>query len=62
MKHHSLIVDFFNLDFEKIDIEILADEDKEQEEVEVDATGEKDAAGGKDATGDQGDEAVVPPS
>ena len=52
MKYHSLIVDFSNMDFEKIDIEILADEDKEQEEVEVDAVGEKDVVGGKDATGD----------
>lgn len=29
MKHHSSAVDFSNLDFEKIDTEILADEAKE---------------------------------
>ena len=29
MKHHSLVVDFSNLDFEKIGIEILADKAKE---------------------------------
>ena len=29
MKHHSLVVDFSYLDFEKIDTEILADEAKE---------------------------------
>ena len=44
MKHHSLAVDFSNLDFEKIDIEILADKVKEQEEADVDAVGGKDAA------------------
>jgi len=32
MKHHSLVIDLSNLDFEKIDIEILADEAKELEE------------------------------
>ena len=32
MKHHSLAIDLSNLDFEKIDIEILADEAKELEE------------------------------
>lgn len=31
MKHHSLAMDFSNLDFEKIDIEILKDEVKDQE-------------------------------
>ena len=29
MKHHNLVVDFSNLDFEKIDTEILIDEAKE---------------------------------
>lgn len=29
MKHHSLVMDFSNLDFKKIDIEILTDEAKE---------------------------------
>ncbi|KAL0003072.1 hypothetical protein SO802_016853 [Lithocarpus litseifolius] len=37
MKHHSLVMDFSNLDFEKIDTEILADETMDQEEAEVDA-------------------------
>nr|POF03580.1 hypothetical protein CFP56_32532 [Quercus suber] len=58
-KHHSLAVDFSNLDFEKIDTKILVDEAKEQEEIEV------DVAGGKDATitdRDQGDKATMPPS
>lgn len=32
MKHHSLVVDFSNHDFEKIDTEILADKAKELEE------------------------------
>ena len=35
MKHNSLVVDFSNLDFEKIDIEILANEAKELEETSV---------------------------
>ncbi|XP_050290729.1 uncharacterized protein LOC126729006 [Quercus robur] len=34
MKHHSLAVDFFGLDYEKIETEILEDEAKEQEETE----------------------------
>ena len=38
MKHHSLAVDFSNLDFETIDPEILADEAKEQEEATAAAT------------------------
>lgn len=43
MKHHNLAVDFFNLDFEKIDTEVLADEAKEQEETNAAATiGETD--------------------
>ena len=50
MKHHSLAVEFSNFDFEKIDTEILADEAKEQEEVDVDVARGKDAVGGKDAT------------
>ena len=33
MTHHNQAVEFFNLDFETIDIGILADEAKEQEEV-----------------------------
>ena len=35
MMHHSLVVDFANLDFEKIDIEILADKAKELEETDT---------------------------
>ena len=31
MKHHSLVVDFSNLDLEVVDIEILADEANERE-------------------------------
>jgi len=58
MKHHSLAMDFSNLDFETIDTEILANEAKEQEE----AT----AIGGTDATITEGtdlghrDEIVAP--
>nr|POE61489.1 hypothetical protein CFP56_46519 [Quercus suber] len=49
MKHHSAAINFSNLDFEKIDIEILEDESKEPEkdtskETEIDESGipEKD--------------------
>lgn len=42
MKHHSLAVDFSNLDFGTMDIEILANKAKEQEEVA--AIGGTDAA------------------
>ena len=60
MKHHSLAVDFSNLDFEKIDIEILADKVKEQEEADVDAVGGKDAVvTGRTDLGRM-DEAVAP--
>ena len=39
LKHYSQEVDFTNLDFEAIDIKILADETKEKEgEVVIDAT------------------------
>ena len=38
MKHHNQAVEFSNLDFETIDIEILVDEAKEQEEVTATAT------------------------
>ena len=44
MKHHSLAIDFSNLDFEKIDIEILVDEAKELEETAAIAA----AVGGMD--------------
>ena len=43
MKHHSLAVDFSNLDFEKVDTEILVNEVKEQEEANADVVGGKDA-------------------
>ena len=42
MKHHNLVVDFSNLDFKKIDIEVLVDKAKEQEETETSAVMEKD--------------------
>ena len=50
MKHHSLAVDFSNLDFEKIDTEILVNEVKEQEEADADVVGGKDVVvtGGTD--------------
>lgn len=62
MKHHSLAVDLSNLDFEKINTEILADEAKEQEEADADAVRGKDATvtGGIDLG--RRDKAVTPPS
>ena len=45
MNHNSLVVDFSNLDFEKIDIEVLADKTKELEETSVTAV-----VGGADAS------------
>ena len=62
MKHHNLVVDFSNLDFEKIDTKILTDETKEQEETEVDAIVKKDSAGKDTVGGKDTDEFVVPPS
>ena len=56
MKHHSLVVDFSSLDFEKIDTKILKDEAKEREEAESGVM-EKDPAMNKDA-----DESTVSPS
>ena len=61
MKHHSLFVDFSNLDFEKIDTEILTDKAKEQEETEADAVVEKDSAG-KDIVGGKGTDKSAMPS
>lgn len=58
MKHHSLALDFSNLDFETIDTEILADKAKEQEEEA--AAGGKDAAITEGTDLGQGDEAVAP--
>ena len=45
MNHNSLVVDFSNLDFEKIDIEVLADKAKELEETSI-----TDVVGGVDAS------------
>ena len=45
MNHNSLVVDFSNLDFEKINIEVLADKAKELEETSVTAI-----VGGADAS------------
>ena len=56
IKHHSLAMDFSSLDFEKIDMKILEDEAKEQEETESGVM-EKDLAMNKDA-----DESTVSPS
>ena len=56
MKHHSLAVDFSNLDFKKIDTEILEDEAKEQEKAKLGAM-EKDQVAKKDI-----DESSVPTS
>nr|POF05555.1 hypothetical protein CFP56_18070 [Quercus suber] len=58
MKHHSLAMDFSNLDFETIDIEILAYKAKEREEVA--ATGGTDAAVTEGTDLGQGDETVAP--
>ena len=62
MKHHNLVVDFSNLDFEKIDIEILVDEAKEQEETKANAVVEKDFARKDTVGGKDTDESAVPPS
>nr|POE85055.1 hypothetical protein CFP56_40540 [Quercus suber] len=58
--HHSLAVDFSNLDFEKIDTEVLADEAKEQEETEIDAAMDKDLTGKDVDEGKDTDEPAVP--
>ena len=61
MKHHSQDVDFSNLDFEVVDIEVLADETKEQEETTtVAATGGEDAADAGGVDPSQGDKVVAP--
>ena len=54
-------MDFSNLDFKTIDTEILANEDKEQEEIVVAVGGEDVVDVGRADLG-QGDEAVAPPS
>ena len=60
MKHHSLVVDFSNLDFETINIEILADEAKEQEEVIAGGGGGEDVIIAEGTDLDQGDKIVAP--
>ena len=60
MKHHSLVVDFSNLDFKKIDTEVLADKAKEQEETKTSAAMEKDLIGKDVVEGKDTDEHVVP--
>ena len=62
MKHHSLAMDFSNLVFEKIDIEVLADKAKEQEETETSAAMEKEFARKEVIKGKDIDESAVPPS
>ena len=61
MKHHSLAVDFSSLDFKKIDIKILTDEAKEQEETEAGAM-EKDLARKEVTEGKDTNKFAVPPS
>jgi len=61
MKHHSLAVDFSNLDFEKIDIKVLVDKAKEQEETETGVVMEKDLAGKDVVEGKDIDELAIPP-
>lgn len=58
IKHHSLVVDFSNLDFDTIDIEILADEAKQKEEEAT--TGGKDVAVTEGMDLGRRDEAVAP--
>lgn len=59
MKHHNLAVDFSSLDFEKIDIEILVDKAKKQEEIEAGAM-EKDPAGKEVTEGKDIDKSTIP--
>ena len=61
MKHHSFAVDFSSLDFEKIDIKILADDAKEQEETEAGAM-KKDLVGKEVTEGKYPNKSAVPPS
>ena len=55
-------MDFSNLVFEKIDIKVLADKAKEQEETETSAVMEKDFARKEVTKGKDTDESAVPPS
>ena len=57
MNHHSLVMDFSNLDFETINIEIMADEAKEQEEV---TAGGEDVVIAEGTDLGQGDKIVAP--
>ena len=61
MKHHNQEVDFSNLDFETIDIEILADEAKEQEEATATAIREDNAMDAKRIDQGHEDEDVATP-
>ena len=57
MKNHSAAVDFSNLDFKKIDTEILEDESKEPEGDESGVPEKDKAIDGKNV-----DESSAPPS
>lgn len=61
MKHHNQAVDFPNLDFETIDMEVLVDKAKEQEEAAAITVGGEDAPDAGRADQSQGDEAIAPP-
>ena len=61
MKHHNQAVDFSNLDFETIDIEILANEAKEQVDATTAIAEGKDAADAGCVDPGQGDEVVCSP-
>ena len=61
MKHHNQAVDFSNLDFETIDMEVLVDEAREQEEATTVASGGEDAPDVGRADKGQGDDAIAPP-
>ena len=60
MNHHSLVMDFSNLDFETINIEIMADEAKEQEEVTAGSVGGEDVIIAEGTDLGQGDKIVAP--
>ena len=61
MKHHNQAVDFSKLDFETIDIEILANEAKEQEEATTTAIREDNAKDAKWTDQGHEDEDVATP-
>ena len=60
MKHHSLVVDFSNLEFEKIENEVFADKAKEEGEIETGVAMEKDLARKEVDEGKDTNEPVVP--